>query len=558
MQKILVIPFLFVCALSCSKSSTTNPPVPPPPVPASFSFNALKVNGAYNGFTYYNVNRAPVLQVSFSAPVDQSTIAGSVTFKTDGGTNVSYNFALANNDSVLTLQPAGVLQPITKYVLTVSSSLQSKAKGSLLSAVSVNLTTSIDSSDKFPPVTDSALLTLVQQQTFKYFWDFGHPVSGLARERNTSGDVVTTGGSGFGVMAILTGIQRNFISRADGLARINKIVSFLSTNAQTYHGVFPHWLNGATGATVPFSAQDDGGDLVETSFLMEGLLSARQYFNNTTDNSEITLRNSINVLWNAVDWNWYRQNGQNILYWHWSPDYNWAVNMKISGWDEALIVYVLAASAATNPIPKAVYDNGWAGNGSMKNGNSYYGIQLPLGPNAGGPLFFTHYSFLGLDPTGLSDAYANYWTQNTAHSRINYTYCLTNPLSFNGYSNQCWGLTASDDNSSGYAAHSPANDLGIISPTAAISSMPYTPTESMNALRFFYYKLGDRIWGQYGFTDAFNLTNIWFANSYLAIDQGPEIVMIENYRTGLLWNLFMSCPEVKTGLTTLGFQSPHL
>lgn len=558
MQKFLVFPILFVSVLSCSKSGTSNPPVTPPPVAASFSFNALKVNGAYNGFTYYNVNKAPVLQVSFSAPVDQSTIAGSVTFKTDGGTNVPYTVAFANNDSTLTLQPAGILQPITKYVLTVSTSLQSKAKGSLQSAVSVNLTTSIDSSDKFPPITDSALLTLVQQQTFKYFWDFGHPVSGLARERNTSGDVVTTGGSGFGVMAILTGIQRSFISRADGLARVNKIVSFLSTNVQTYHGVFPHWLNGATGATVPFSAQDDGGDLVETSFLMEGLLTARQYFNSTTDNSEITLRNNINTLWNAVDWNWYRQNGQNTLYWHWSPDYNWAINMKISGWDEALIVYILAASAATNPISKAVYDNGWAGNGSMKNGNSYYGIQLPLGPNAGGPLFFTHYSFLGLDPTGLSDAYANYWTQNTAHSRINYTYCLTNPLSFNGYSNQCWGLTASDDNSSGYSAHSPANDLGVISPTAAISSLPYTPTESLNALRFFYYKLGDKIWGQYGFTDAFNLTNIWFANTYLAIDQGPEIVMIENYRTGLLWNLFMSCPEVKTGLTTLGFQSPHL
>jgi hypothetical protein len=558
MNKLFFFPLLTVYLLSCSKSSTSNPPVTPPPVNTSFSFNSLKVNGGFNGFTYFNVNRMLVLQLSFSAPVDQSTVVGNVILKTGSGTNVPFAFSAANGDSVLTIQPASTLLPITKYVFSVSTSLQSQAKGSLQSAVSVNLTTSIDSSDKFPPITDSALLTLVQQQTFKYFWDFGHPISGLARERNTSGDVVTTGGSGFGVMAILTGIQRNFISRTDGLARVSKIVSFLSSNAQTYHGAFPHWLNGATGATVPFSTQDDGGDLVETSFLMEGLLTARQYFNSTTDNSEITLRNNINAIWNAVDWNWYRQNNQNTLYWHWSPDYNWAINMTISGWDEALIVYVLAASAGTNPIPTTVYDNGWAGNGSMKNGNSYYGIQLPLGPPAGGPLFFAHYSFLGLDPTGLSDAYANYWTQNTAHARINYTYCLTNPLSFNGYSNQCWGLTASDDNSSGYSAHSPTNDLGVISPTAAVSSLPYTPTESMNALRFFYYKLGDKIWGQYGFTDAFNLTNIWFASSYLAIDQGPEIVMIENYRTGLLWNLFMSCPEVKTGLMALGFQSPHL
>jgi hypothetical protein len=232
--------------------------------------------------------------------------------------------------------------------------------------------------------------------------------------------------------------------------------------------------------------------------------------------------------------------------------------MKISGWNEALIVYALAASAETGAISKSVYDNGWAQNGAMENGNSYYGIQLPLGPPVGGPLFFAHYSFLGIDPHDLTDAYANYWTQNTAHTQINYQYCAANPLNFNGYSNLCWGLTASDDNLTGYSAHSPTNDLGIITPTAAISSLPYTPTESMNALKFFYYTLGDKIWGEYGFTDAFNLSDPWFATSYLAIDQGPEVVMIENYRSGLLWNLFMSCPEIKAGMKAIGFQSPQL
>jgi hypothetical protein len=261
-----------------------------------------------------------------------------------------------------------------------------------------------------------------------------------------------------------------------------------------------------------------------------------------------------------VEWNWFRQNGQNVLYWHWSPDFAFAINQQINGWDEAMIVYALAASSNTdsNRIPKIVYDNGWAQNGGIKNGNNYYGIRLPLGPALGGPLFFAHYSFLGINPNGLSDAYANYWTQDTSHTKINYSYCVANPLHYNGYSNLCWGLTASDDNISGYSAHSPTNDLGVISPTAAISSLPYTPTESMNAIRFFYYKLGDKIWGQYGFVDAFNLSNVWFASSYLAIDQGPEIVMIENYRSGFLWNLFMSCPEIKTGMTSLGFLSPQL
>ncbi len=209
-------------------------------------------------------------------------------------------------------------------------------------------------------------------------------------------------------------------------------------------------------------------------------------------------------------------------------------------------------------IPKAVYDDGWASNGGMKNGASYYGIQLPLGPEYGGPLFFSHYSFLGINPHDLSDAYANYFNQNNAQSLINYKYCIANPKHFNGYSENNWGLTASDDNLTNYSAHSPTNDDGVITPTAAISSLPYTPVQSMNALRFFYYKLGDKLFKNYGFIDAFNLSDDWFADSFLAIDQGPEIVMIENYRSGLLWNLLMSCPEIKRGMTRLGFQSPNL
>ncbi len=289
---------------------------------------------------------------------------------------------------------------------------------------------------------------------------------------------------------------------------------------------------------------------------MQGLLCARQYFN-SANADETTLRNDINTLWNAVDFNWFRKSNENVLYWHWSPDYNWDMNMKIAGWNEALIVYALAASSNTSTITKEVYDNGWASNGAIKNNNTYYSIQLPLGPANGGPLFFAHYSFLGINPQSLSDAYAAYWTQDTAHTKINYNYCVTNTAKFYGYSNLCWGLTASDEEN-GYNAHAPGNDNGTISPTAAISSLPYTPVESMNALRFFYYTMGDKLWGDFGFIDAFNMHNCWFANSYLAIDQGPEMIMIENYRTGLLWNLFMSCPEIKTGMKSLGFSSPNL
>jgi hypothetical protein len=551
-----ILPVLAMASIFCACSKEKSPPTPPPVVtPASFSYNGLKVNGAYHGFTYTGVNKLPVIKISFTSALDPNSVAGSVTFTNAAGAAVSYTAAYENNDSTVVITPA-ILLPVTQYTVAVSTNLKSANKGSLQTAVSVNLTTAIDSTDKFPQITDDALLDLVQQQTFKYFWDFGHPTSGLARERNTSGDVVTTGGSGFGIMAIVVGINRQYITRAAGLARMQTIVGFLKNTAQKFHGAFPHWMNGVTGAVVPFSTQDDGADIVETSYLMQGLLTARQYFNGTSTD-ETNLRNDINTIWNGVEWTWFTQNGQNTLYWHWSPDYGWSTNQQVNGWDEALITYVMAASSTTYPITKAVYTNGWALNGAMKNGSNYFGITLPLGPAEGGPLFFAHYSFLGINPNGLSDTYASYDVQNKAHAMINYDYCVSNPKNYYGYSSQCWGLTASDI-PNGYTASSPTNDVGVIAPTAAISSLPYTPTQSMAALRFFYYKLGDKMWGQYGFYDAFDLNNPWFATSTLAIDQGPIIDMIENYRSGLLWTLFMSCPEVKTGMKNLGFQSPNL
>ena len=543
---------------SCSKKSVTPaPPVVTPP-PDSLSYKLITLNGIQETSLTYNTPALPTIKFSFSGPVDSATVSSSFSFANASGAGVTYNVSYTNGDSIVVIQPSDSLSYLTKYTVKLSTTLKSKAGGSLITGATLSFITQIDSTDKFARISDDALLDLVQQQTLKYFYDFGHPVSGMARERNTSGDIVTTGGTGFGVMGLIAGVSRNFITRAEGLQRINTIVSFLKNNCTRYHGAFSHWIDGATGATVPFSQYDDGGDLVETSFLMEGLLCARQYFNNTADANETMLVTNIDSLWNGIEWSWYRQGGQNALFWHWSPNYGFKINQQISGWDEALMVYALAASSNTDSIPKIVYDNGWALNGNIKNGNTYYGIQLPLGPNLGGPLFFSHYSFLGINPNGLTDAYADYLVQNTNHSLINYNYCVANPHKYYGYSSTDWGLTASDDDISGYDAHAPDNDDGVITPSAAISSLPYTTTQSLGALRFFYYTLGDKLWKQYGFIDAFNLKDLWFAGSFLAIDQGPQIVMIENYRSGLLWQLFMSCPEIKRGMKQLGFQSPYL
>ncbi|HTQ63561.1 MAG TPA: glucoamylase family protein [Puia sp.] len=419
---------------------------------------------------------------------------------------------------------------------------------------------SIPSKQDKENLSDSALVEMVQKQTFKYFWDFAHPVSGLARERSNESygygnETVTIGGSGFGIMAIIVATERKWITRDTAVRHLLKTVNFL-LKANSYHGIFPHWMNGATGVTIPFSRKDDGADIVETSYLFEGLLCARQYFNHN-NKYENELRNRINWLWEGAEWNWHTRGGLDLLYWHWSPNNGWSMNFEIRGWNECLITYVLAASSPSYPINAEVYHHCWAESNHFKNGREYYGIKLPLGFDYGGPLFFTHYSFLGLDPHGLKDEYADYWEQNYNHTLINYKHCVLNPKKFKGYGENCWGLTASDTYD-GYDAHSPDNDKGTITPTAALSAFPYTPDYSMKALRHFYDDLQNKIWGQYGFVDAFNETKNWYAKSYLAIDEGPIVVMIENYRSGLLWKLFMSCPEIQNGLKRLGFESPYI
>jgi len=409
-------------------------------------------------------------------------------------------------------------------------------------------------------LTDDQLLDLVQKQTFRYFWDFAHPTSGLARERSNIAyeyghETTTTGGTGFGIMAIVVAAERGWISRDTAAGRLLRIVKFLA-KADKYHGVFPHWLNGETGKTIPFSSKDDGADIVETSYLIQGLLTAREYFNRD-DPKERQLRNRITWMWNDVEWNWHTRDNLSVLFWHWSPNNGWSMNHEIRGWNECLITYVLAASSPRYSISPDVYHRGWANSSHFKNQREYYGIKLPLGFDYGGPLFFAHYSFLGIDPKGLKDRYADYWTQNVNHTLINREHCIRNPKKFKGYGANSWGLTASD-NHRGYGAHSPEEDLGVISPTAALSSFPYTPEYSMQALKHFYFDLGNKIWSEYGFVDAFNETENWYASSHLAIDQGPIIVMIENYRSGLLWKLFMNAPEIQSGLKKLEFESPYL
>lgn len=416
-------------------------------------------------------------------------------------------------------------------------------------------------------LSDEKLMDIVQRQTLKYFWEFAEPNSGMARERyhpdgvypRNDEHVVTTGGSGFGLMAIVTGMERKFIPRDSAVARLEKIADFLG-KAERFHGVWPHWINGKTGETQAFSPKDNGGDLVETSFLAQGFIVVREYLKNGTD-SEKAVAQKYDELWRGIEWNWYTNN-KNGLYWHWSPDYEWEMDFMIEGYNECLITYVMAAASPDYSIHPDAYHKGWARAGAIQTDVESYDLPLILkhntGGDKGGPLFWAHYSYLGLNPTRLTDKYANYWDLNVNHSLVNYNYCLENPKGFKTYDKNSWGLTASytktKDGGTGYAAHSPDDDRGVVSPTAALASLPYTPVESMRAMRYFYEDQYDLLWGPAGFYDAFSLEGSpWVAEKYLAIDQGPIVVMIENYRSGLIWDLFMGAPEVQEGLKKLGF-----
>ena len=408
---------------------------------------------------------------------------------------------------------------------------------------------------------DDAMLDYIQRVHFNYMWDGAEPTSGLARERihldgqypENDQDVVTTGGSGFGIAGLVVAMERGFITRNQGVERLTRIVDFLE-RADRFHGVWPHWLHGPTGKVKPFGQKDNGGDLVESCFLMQGLLCARQYLNNENE-AEKNLIDRINALWQGMEFDWYTRGGQDVIYWHWSPEYEWEMNFPLEGYNECLIVYVLAAASPTHTVPAECYHKGWARSGGIKSDAAPYGYPLELKHNGaeqtGGPLFWAHYSWIGLNPKGLKDQYADYWNVVRNHAMSNYQYCVANPKHYTDYGPDCWGLTASYS-VDGYSAHSPGNDLGVITPTAALSSFPYTPEQSMAALKGFYAR-GESIWGKYGFYDAFSPVSGWTLPRYLAIDQCTIAPMIENYRTGLLWRLFMSCPEVQQGLTKLGF-----
>lgn len=415
-------------------------------------------------------------------------------------------------------------------------------------------------SAKTRPLTDDELLDMVQEACSRYYYDGAESDSGMTLE-SVPGDphMVAVGASGFGIYTLVVAASRSFIPREKVAEHLLKILSFLE-RADRFHGAMPHYYNGLSGKPkLFFGPDDDGGDLVETSFLMQGLLTARQFFDKDTAQEKL-IREKITKLWEAVEWDWYKQTADShFLYWHWSPTCGWKIHHPLIGWNETQITYLLGIASPKHPIAPEMYYSGFAsleksaqeyrGNGAgkmYKNGEYYYGQRLDVGGFSGGPIFFTHYNFLGMNPHGLRDRYTDYFENSKAICEINLRYCQANPQKHQGYGESGWGLTASD----GPWAYNPdeprpEGDKGKLTPTGAIASMPYLPGPAISALKDYYRKYGSFLWGEYGFRDAFSLDDNWVNDLYMGLNQGPMVVMIENYRSGLPWKLFGSNPEIK-------------
>jgi len=521
------------------------------------AFKLVKVDGTWvrlDALKIYNDGEIEVASytngpgktfiLKFNQSLDKVSAENISNYVIDNnGTVVSAMLSGANNDMV-TLTVDNVSKNIVYKIIINQLSNQIQTKTStVITTVSL--------------LTDDELCDLVQKTTFKMFWDYANPISGMAYKflpagSNTPGVTVTTGSNGFGIMSMLVASERGFISKNDALNKITTIVNFLTNNAIRYKGAWAHWMNGDTGATIPFSQDQTGGDIVETSYMIMGLLCARQYF------SEQALTDKINTLWQEVEWDYFTF-GTGALYWNIDANLNPVGTMTVTGWNEAMITYILAISSPTHAISPDLWISGWS-QGSYNNKNqTYYNVTVPVGPSYTGSLFFGQYTFQGFDPRNLLDSKNNvdYLMQNQAQAQVHNQHGIINPNGFTGYGDNCWGLTASDgpsDGSDGYSAFSPTNDNGTIAPTGALSAMPWLPEKSIKAMRHYYDDLGLNIWtDKCGFIDSFNLSRNWYDSGSLALDQAPIINMIENYRSQLLWKLFMSCPEVQSGLALIGF-----
>lgn len=403
-------------------------------------------------------------------------------------------------------------------------------------------------------LTTPALLDTLQYSAFKYFWLEANPVNGLIKDRSASWSPCSIASAGFGLTAICIGIDRGWVTREAGRARVLATLNTFWNGPQGtdaagtigYQGFFYHFLDMNTATRV----WDSELSSIDTALLLAGMLEARQYFD-TADPLDVEVRTLVDNIYRRVNWEFMRNSGS-ALRMGWKPGTGFAGFGNWIGYNEAMIMYILALGSPTYPVPTTCW-NVWV---SGYNWATYYGQSYVVFP----PLFGHQYSHCWIDFRYIQDPYMafrgiTYFENSRRATYAARSYCIDNPFGWVGYGENEWGLTASDD-PWGYLAHGapPAqNDNGTITPTAAASSIVFAPEIVIPTLHHFFDAYGPQLWGSYGFKDAFNRTQNWWATDVIGIDQGPIIIMIENYLTRSVWNRFMQNADIQAGLARAGF-----
>ncbi|MDZ4803716.1 MAG: glucoamylase family protein [Candidatus Eisenbacteria bacterium] len=408
-------------------------------------------------------------------------------------------------------------------------------------------------------LTTPALLDTIQHTAFNYFWIEANPANGLIKDRSTTGSPASIAAVGFGLSAICIGIDHGWVSRVDGRQRVLTTLNTFWTGPQGsgvngfmgYKGLFYHFLDMSVGVRT----WDSELSSIDTALLLAGAIDAKQYFN-TADALDIQVRALVDSIYRRVDWEFMRASGVGIRM-GWKPVTGFNGFGTWTGYNEAMIMYLLGLGSPTKPPnpnnPGFMWSSWTAGYDWL----TYYGYTYIHFP----PLFGHQYSHCWIDYRYIQDNYTRnkgitYFENSRRATLAQWQYCIANPGGFTGYGPTLWGLTAGDG-PNGYAARGapPAeNDNGTIAPTAAISSLPFTPDEVIPTMHNFFdnYPL---LWGPYGFKDGFNLTSNpdWYGPDVIGIDQGPIIIMIENYLNQKVWLRFMQNVDVQRGLTRAGF-----
>ena len=408
-------------------------------------------------------------------------------------------------------------------------------------------------------ITDAALLDSLQRTSFQYFWDQGSSVTGLIRDRNTGGSPASTASTGFGLSAICIGIDHGWVSRTDGATRVLTALQVLwnmpQGNATSgtigYKGLYWHWLDMSTATRT----WDSELSTIDTALLFAGIMDAREYFTSNTGD-EPQIRALADSITSRADWAFMKNGGPGLKMGFKPGVTGFSGFGTWTGYNEAMIMYIIAIGSHTHPVPSSDWKT-WT---SGYNWSTQFGYTYLIFP----PLFGHQYSHCWIDFRAVQDTFmmthsSNYFENSTRATLAQRAYAIANPGGKVGYGANLWGLTASDvPPPTGYNARGapPAqNDDGTITPTAPISSIPFAPTECLAVAHNLWDNYGTFLWGPYGFKDAFNLTSNpdWYDTDYLGIDQGPIIMMIENYRNNAVWNRFMKHPDIVRGMFLAGF-----